>query len=163
MKKLQKRFMSLIMASAISVSLSTVAFAAEAGENNNTAIAQVLTEQNAIEPMSANTHIVNLTKHYFGNKRTTVNLQINVPDGGGYVYFGFMGAASAKVTMYKNGVQVSRIYVSKGGQGEIQWNPMLVDGSLRDHYWAGGSYNVKVEIPFDGDYSFCFIATDSAI
>ena len=34
MKKLQKRFMSLIMAIAISVSLSTVAFAAEAGDNS---------------------------------------------------------------------------------------------------------------------------------
>lgn len=160
MKKLQrKRFVALLMAITMAFSFSMVAFAAENEENTDIVISEAFAKQNDSGNMSAGAEVYNLSGYYLGTTRKTETFQITVPEGGAYLYFSFMGTGSANVTLYAEGVSVSRIFISKGGSDDyaITKYPFYEYDSVRFHYWAGGVYTVTVNIPFDCKWGF-FIA-----
>lgn len=150
----------MIMALTMAVSFSTVAFAAETEENSNMTVAEEQADLYAIESTTDEDPLVNLTGSHYGNKRTTATYTIQIPNDRRYLYFGLMGPGSARVTMYKNGVQISRIAVSKGAPYELQLKEIPVQGSAKDNYWEPGEYTVKIEILFDNRYGYAIFASN---
>lgn len=161
MKKLKKRFVALIMALTMASSFSTVAFAAESEENSNMTVAEEQAKLYAIESTTDEDPLVNLTGSHYGDKRTTATYTIQIPNDRRYLYFGLMGSGSARVTIYKDGVQLSRLIVSKGAPYQLQLEPIPVSGSLKDNYWEPGQYTAKIEILFDGRYQYAIFASNT--
>lgn len=148
MKKLKKRFVAMIMALTMVFSFSTVAFAAETEENNNMTIARTAEEQNDIEPMA--------DLGFSGNKRTTYTIPITLGANDRYLYWSVSAYGPLRLTMYKDGVQVSRVYYTeKKNKGVCL--PIVKNGSTTDNRWEQGTYTIIVEVLFDSAHSFTII------
>lgn len=144
MKKVFKRFLSILMAFAMIMSLSVAAFAEPADGVGINISNGMLIPANMGGPGASINSTGLLSGTYSGlTPETEITIPFHVDSNGAYLYLLIATYSAVEIKMYKEGFYVGGGFMNSTG-GDSRSFLLTLAYSPQDSYWAEGDYTVTL-------------------